>query len=343
MAEVGMPVGKASSMTRFFEELHQLLGRLSPGRRRAGLAELRPLERQGLEAWILARQSDQAKERRRLQGPKMPRSTQPSSGARSSVVTFSQRTLKGTSRWYYAVVCLPGLHILSRMRRQRHSAVEDSKVLADAKRRVSEASRTGRSFDQAVREALGGAFWDGSQVPVKSATSPGTRRRPRAGSTAFEPQALHLRFYAAVDLGGGFATMLRAPCCYDLDEALRARRRLLAAVHLEEPDQRLSTVPFSRCTEVLERVRQTHGALHQEAGRSASKAFGRVRRLVLQTREKRSWSQLQQLLRKRRGEMDYTEVPRKRLHTKQGGSSEKALRSLRSCACEGTPSLIQSS
>ncbi|CAK9083933.1 unnamed protein product [Durusdinium trenchii] len=80
-----------------------------------------------------------------------------------------------------------------------------------------------------------------------------------------------------------------------------------------------------------------------EAGRSASKAFGRVRRLVLQTREKRSWSQLQQLLRKRRGEMDYTEVPRKRLHTKQGGSSEKALRSLRSCACEGTPSLIQSS
>ncbi|CAK9083929.1 unnamed protein product [Durusdinium trenchii] len=150
MAEVGMPVGKASSMTRFFEELHQLLGRLSPGRRRAGLAELRPLERQGLEAWILARQSDQAKERRRLQGPKMPRSTQPSSGARSSVVTFSQRTLKGTSRWYYAVVCLPGLHILSRMRRQRHSAVEDSKVLADAKRRVSEASRTGRSFDQAA-------------------------------------------------------------------------------------------------------------------------------------------------------------------------------------------------
>eukprot|EP00913_Durusdinium_trenchii_P028244 g26478.t1 len=327
-----MPVGKASSMTRFFEELHQLLGRLSPGRRRAGLAELRPLERQGLEAWILARQSDQAKERRRLQGPKMPRSTQPSSGARSSVVTFSQRTLKGTSRWYYAVVCLPGLHILSRMRRQRHSAVEDSKVLADAKRRVSEASRTGRSFDQAVREALGGSvvarsagrsvvggwgstlslldcpesyrspfvlalrpehdldddhadvtgveglpvprcmladaiasktrkklktFWDGSQVPVKSATSPGTRRRPRAGSTAFEPQALHLRFYAAVDLGGGFATMLRAPCCYDLDEALRARRRLLAAVHLEEPDQRLSTVPFSRCTVLPGRFRST--------------------------------------------------------------------------------------
>lgn len=29
---------------------------------------------------------------------------------------------------YYAVVCLPGLHILSRMRRERALAVDDSQV-----------------------------------------------------------------------------------------------------------------------------------------------------------------------------------------------------------------------
>lgn len=290
--------------THFYAQLHELLSRLSPPCRKAALEQLTTLERQGLEAWILSSKSYGRGCQARCSGirPKktscraMPAMRMASSGAGSSVVTFSQRTLKGTvSRWYYAVVCLPGLHILSRMRRDRALAVDDSKVLTWTKRRVREASEKGHSFDEAVREAL-----------TLHSGSTGTRaqkRRPKAGGTVLEPRKLQLRFYAAVELGGGFSTMLRAPCCYNLEEALTARSRLQDALNLQ--GSALTRLSFSHCTEVLERLRCTHRALYQEAVGAAAasdRAFGRVQRLVLQKRAKRGWDQLRRLLRKRRAE-----------------------------------------
>eukprot|EP00435_Cladocopium_sp_Y103_P059177 s1032_g21.t1 len=284
----------------FYVQLHELLSRLSPPCRKAALEQLTISERQGLEAWMLSSKS-YGRGQARCNGIRPSKTScrasmrMASSGAGSSVVTFSQRTLKGTTRWYYAVVCLPGLHILSRMRRERALAVDDSKVLTCTKRSVSEAAKRGHSFDEAVREAL--TLHSGSSGTKR-------KRQPKAGGTALEPRKLQLRFYAAVELGGGFSTMLRAPCCYDLEEALSARSRLQDALNLQ--GSALTSLSFSHCTEVLERLRCTHRALYQEAVGAADasdRSFGRVQRLVLQKREKRGWDQLRRLLRKRRAEV----------------------------------------
>ncbi|CAJ1450055.1 unnamed protein product, partial [Effrenium voratum] len=137
-----------SNQDDFFQELHDLLGRLSPMRRKSALAELTESERLGLEAWMLAGRS------RKGFGAELAaktwRSAATASDGRSSVVNFSQRSLTGkATHWYYAVVCLPGLHIIARMRRSRCVAVGDSKVLAAAKRSVMEAAQAGRSFEEA--------------------------------------------------------------------------------------------------------------------------------------------------------------------------------------------------
>lgn len=287
--------------THFYAQLHALLSRLSPPCRKAALEQLTTLERQGLEAWMLSSKSYGCGQARcssirpkKTSCRAMRAMRLASSGTGSSVVTFSQRTLKGTTRWYYAVVCLPGLHILSRMRRDRALALEDSKVLTSTKRSVSEASKKGHSFDEAVREAL---------TRYDSGSTGARKRRPKAGGTALEPKKLQLRFYAAVELGGGFSTMLRAPCCYNLEEALTARSRLQEALNFQ--GSALTSLSFNHCTEVLERLRCTHRALYQEAVGAAAasdRAFGRVQRLVLEKREKRGWDQLRRLLRKRRTE-----------------------------------------
>ena len=301
---------KAKCGDAFFRDLHALLARLSPTCRKTGLEQLTPIEQQGLEAWML---SNQNSGQVICCPPKVCRSMRSKAPVKSSVVTFSQRTQKGTTRWYYAVVCLPGLHILSRMRRERALAVDDSQVLASTKRCVKEAAQKGQAFDQAVREAL-----------QSHAGQRRSRCPARAGGAILEPHRLQLRFYATLDLGRGFSTMLRAPCCYNLEEALVARRRLQAA--LNDQGSMLGTLPFSHCNEVLERLRCTHRALFQEAGAvdASERAFHRVRRMLLQQRESRAYLQLQRLLdRKRRASEDVISSPAKRMRRSERAAGSK--------------------
>lgn len=301
----------------FFSQLYELLQRLSPARRRCAIStQLTEPQRRGLEAWILAHRScgDEASLKTDSSAEDIARAekkqkTTPKesachvwheAGPTGSVVTYSQRSRRTgrTSNWYYAVICMPGLHVLARMRRDRAAAVSDNEVLTRAKRQVAGATAAGRSFDEAARQAFLAGNVEGSR-----------KRLPRAGGACSQPEQLFLRFYAAVELaGGGFRCLLRSPCCWDLEDALKARHRLLTAlgdaqgqVPAKGPSpaaSRLKSLPHRECEVVLERLRQEHQALHREKeSSSAAKNFNRVASAVLEGRDASSSASLRRLLR----------------------------------------------
>ncbi|CAE7038840.1 unnamed protein product [Symbiodinium microadriaticum] len=304
----------------------------SRSRRRAEALQrdLTEPERRGLESWILAgsRPSGQIEESQHPQHPQLDgrqfgpcheRSrgcTAFSSNERSSVGTLIQRSrVSGAaSHWYFANICLPGLHIVSRMRRDYHAALRDGEVLTGAKRFVKGALSTGHSFDEAIRTALASSLSgrSSSAAEVSSCSKmPGSkRRRARAGGAGKEPEALFLRFYAAVQLGGGFNSLLRSPCCWDLDSALAARRRLLMALDCQgQPPlaaRRLRSLPHRVYAEVLERLRLAHEALYVEqdsvaaAATAAARNFKRVSQALLQHRDDLWRRELRRALRRRR-------------------------------------------
>eukprot|EP00439_Symbiodinium_sp_Y106_P062645 s2238_g9.t1 len=315
-----------------FEEIYELLGKLSPMRRAEALQrDLTEPERRGLESWILAgsRPSGQIEDSQHPQHPQLdgrqhgpchaegnPRSTATSSNERSSVGTLIQRSrVSGAaSHWYFANIFLPGLHIVSRMRRDYHAALRDGEVLTGAKRFVKGALSTGHSFDEAIRTALASSLsgQSSSAAEVSNCSKmPGSKRRQaRAGGAGKEPEALFLRFYAAVQLGGGFNSLLRSPCCWDLDSALAARRRLLMALDCQGQSplaaRRLRSLPHRICAEVLERLRLAHEALYVEqdsvaaAATAAARNFKRVSGALLQYRDDLWRRELRRALRRRR-------------------------------------------
>eukprot|EP00930_Biecheleria_cincta_P096536 TRINITY_DN88366_c0_g1_i1.p1 TRINITY_DN88366_c0_g1~~TRINITY_DN88366_c0_g1_i1.p1 ORF type:complete len:450 (-),score=75.33 TRINITY_DN88366_c0_g1_i1:18-1367(-) len=350
----------------FFAEVYDLLRRLSPMRRREAIAlQLSEGQRRGLEAWILATggKSVTSSGTPRNELEIVPAKRHGKHGSRSddvcklrgkpgtsSVMSYSQRSSRTgrTSCWYYATVCLPGLHIIARMRREFALAAADSKVLAHAKECVMASTALGCTFDEAVRQAFAGCL--GSSTPSSkfdktqlecipgcdgSCVVPARRRIPRAGGAQSQPESLFLRFYAAVELaGGGFRCLLRSPCCWELELALTARRRLLSALDHEsrhdvafvgqsQPNQKadnhvskadnaiakLRSLPHGECRAVLDRLRQEHQALHREQSEVAdaeiadsvsavvaARNFDRVERAVLEGRDASSNARLRRLL-----------------------------------------------
>ncbi|CAE7757524.1 unnamed protein product, partial [Symbiodinium sp. CCMP2456] len=190
----------------------------------------------------------------------------------------------------------------------------EAKVLTGAKRFVKGALSTGHSFDEAIRTALAsslsGQSSSAAEVSNCSKMQGSKRRRARAGGAGKEPEALFLRFYAAVQLGGGFNSLLRSPCCWDLDSALAARRRLLMALDCQgQPPlaaRRLRSLPHRVYAEVLERLRLAHEALYMEqdsvaaAATAAARNFKRVSQALLQYRDDLWRRELRRALRRRR-------------------------------------------
>eukprot|EP00933_Yihiella_yeosuensis_P014519 TRINITY_DN12992_c0_g1_i1.p1 TRINITY_DN12992_c0_g1~~TRINITY_DN12992_c0_g1_i1.p1 ORF type:complete len:547 (-),score=98.14 TRINITY_DN12992_c0_g1_i1:105-1691(-) len=346
------PKNQTKEPITFFAELYEVLQQLSPERRRDAIArELSELQRRGLEDWILwsrdknmnaseasAFRGDIRKEQDKRNAEGMwfdRRCTKEEKQKAARVVTYAQRSrVTGrTSTWYYSVVCLPGLHVVGRMRRDLEAATRDSQALTQAKRSVSLSIRP---FDEAVRNAFSHlctskgkkrTFAEAESQECDGSSDLSFRRRlPRVGSVHSEPENLFLRFYAAVEVaGGGFSCLLRSPSIRDLETALKARSRLFGVLNIEggRRKSRLSssTSPFgdscwnsswlnslshNECIAVLERLRLEHQALHQEedpvspasAVAAAARNFKRVAKAVMDRREARSRGRLQRLLKK---------------------------------------------
>lgn len=281
---------------RFLARLQELLGQLSPPRRRAAIGRLlTEALRLELEAWLIAgggrrklgataewgdsgrRPAAKVRKNAALKVPS--RSISPVDDAeegndwrggagRRGVAAYVQRSRASgrLSRWYFSSVCLPGLHIVARLRRRREEADGDHRVLAEAKRRAALAAAEGRSVEEALEGALRG-------------------RLPR------------LRFYAAVSLAGGYRALVRSPRLRELPAALDARRRLLGA----RGERRVAAMAHAECEAMLERLRRELARLAAEhapgrAGARALAAFEGAGRRLLEGRDAAALARLARLL-----------------------------------------------
>lgn len=207
-------LGEDAHEDAFFAEVYDLLGRLSPMRRREAIAmQLSEGQRRGLETWILAKggKSISSSNAHRIELEKTAKTTREhgprlddvcklhGKPRRSSVMSYSQRSSRTgrTSCWYYATTCLPGLHVIARMRREYVLATADSQLLALVKESVMASTALGRSFDESVCQAFAGCIASSTVASKSDKTgcdgsdaAPARRRVPRAGGAHSQPESL---------------------------------------------------------------------------------------------------------------------------------------------------------
>lgn len=304
---VGPPRCHRRGLDDFFGELHEVLRRLSPRARREAIqGMLSEAQRRQLEAWIVTRGGQREARRgitRTHAGPKVRRRSlrplfeavpEPESTSIKGVVTYTQYSAQTGHRstWYYAVVCLPGLHVTARMRRDRAAAVGDHMTLTKAKEHIAAAVSRGIVFDEAARRAF-------SKLGI-------AERRPEPVSAGLWATAavgagaeLWLRYSAAITLVGGFRTMVRAPCVHDLESALAARRSLLEA----KGSGAVRSLPHAECVAMMARLRVVHAALYRKYGPSpealkrAMQTFSSAERMTFADRDASALAHLRRLLR----------------------------------------------
>eukprot|EP00929_Paragymnodinium_shiwhaense_P102731 TRINITY_DN65954_c0_g1_i1.p1 TRINITY_DN65954_c0_g1~~TRINITY_DN65954_c0_g1_i1.p1 ORF type:complete len:424 (-),score=83.65 TRINITY_DN65954_c0_g1_i1:216-1487(-) len=202
-------------------------------------------------------------------------------GCTRGIVLYSQRLSTGdVSEWYYATVCLLGLHIIGRMHRDRAAAAAEHEALTAAKRRASNAMAAGIAFEAAVGQAF-----------ATLVGQPG--KRPNGDLCS------GLRFYAAVQVGHGYRTLLRSPSFHCLQRAIEARAALCEAAG---PDS-LAELSYAACRAVLERLQKVFLRLHagrvdsEETTATAEKKFSTIHQRVLEQRDQRARARIVKMLR----------------------------------------------
>lgn len=221
------------------------------------------------------------------------------------VVTYTQRSARSgrSSTWYYATVCLPGLHVVASMRRERAAAVRDHTILQQVKTQINSRTAGGTGFDVAVRQSFLGMDFLAEQLqdcPAENDASEifGKVHRHTANTSQYPV----LRFYAAISLARGFKGLIRTPCIHDLEVALDARRQLLKALGPVSMKLLLHT----DCTDKLANLRRTFLSLHTSHGASvaslqrASRAFNSAERVALEQRDASALMHLRNLLKSKR-------------------------------------------
>mmetsp|Transcript_66168 Transcript_66168/g.158268 ORF Transcript_66168/g.158268 Transcript_66168/m.158268 type:complete len:433 (+) Transcript_66168:233-1531(+) len=249
---------------RFLAELHMLLRRLTPPKRRAVLQTcLEPGQRHGLETWMRLQESNVtrslASTDKRKATSQRSRTVPPAKGSesqRKGVVTVTQRSkVTGcASQWFFAVGCAGDLQIVARQRWTRAEALADHAIIHNAKQCIAARTACGTPFDEAARAVL---------AKLSADSQP---RQPKAGQAALYPEKLFLRFHIGICFGSSYKTMVRSPVFHDIDHALAARSRLRSAMGCDPllPSRISTDLSFRECTEVLARVRKEHCSMHRE-------------------------------------------------------------------------------
>jgi len=242
-----------------YEQLHMLLGRLSPGPRRVVLHScLSEQQRQKLEAWMLQRKHSVCSNAPSMPSEKRKRGAIAAGvcATKKGVVRVTQRSkvLGRVLQWHFAVACAADLHIVARNRPSQSEALADHQTLLAAKRAIVALTARGVVFETAVRRTLGNISWKGCP------------RHPRAGGMSDDRENLYLRFTVGVcALPGQWPTMVRSPGFHNLEEALAARARMHSAAGMLLTGGAW-TLSYRDCAAALVRLRKEFLHLREEAG-----------------------------------------------------------------------------
>mmetsp|Transcript_129688 Transcript_129688/g.414924 ORF Transcript_129688/g.414924 Transcript_129688/m.414924 type:complete len:689 (+) Transcript_129688:250-2316(+) len=302
-------------------EVHELLRRLSPSPRRSAIQTmLSEHGRRLLESWMVMQRrqggcatedwpasgreavratpwskTDVPRKLAKLATPGCPKAVPCRDDGLASirgVVTYTQTSGRAghKSVWYYAAVCLPGLHVITCMHRDRTDAVREHTALCKVKDRLSDMVSAGFKFDDAARLAFAQVgIFGGENSKASSCVSSGAMR---------SSEGRRLRFYASVTLVNGFQTLVRGPCVHDLEVALGMRRRMLEAMG----PAMVRLMPHGECMKVFATLRFEFLEMHRQSAptpavaQRAFQSFCRAERIAIEKRDAGTLAALKRLL-----------------------------------------------